>query len=354
MGFFSRVSNLKPSRSFDSLSDSEEKGALVPTPHLSCTNPLLENPTGGLARVIPNDPDFGASPTLKTFYEGKNSCAPQYDWVDSPPKQLSKKAAKSHDRVAIKIFKVKDKSQETVSGKTPLKIHAIEVQSPVLVTALKDVVKDEGVFLESSETARFQEPFKPLFFSYDKILSLFKNEKDGGLLKIHLKLLMEVLDELFGTTFSKLANMRKSGLISFKLAWTFFPRNCVVYSGTQECTQVVKVVDTNTVADNDGRRFEMTCKQLAFDGERFNWRNTKLKIPPFQGNMPITSLPCFPLEFHADRKGVEARLTERAKKVLEYQGLKYCLYEGVGLLITETDVVKHNVCFLLFRDMMRC
>lgn len=245
--------------------------------------------TRGTGRAIPIDPDFGASPTLKTFYEGKNSCAPNYDWVDSPPKQLSKKIAKSHDRVAIKVFKVKDRSQETVSGKTPLKIHAIEVQSPVLVAALKDIVKDEGVFLESSETAKFQEPFKPLFFSYQKILSSYKNEKDGGLLKIHLRLLMQVLDEVFATTFSKLANMRKSELISFKLAWTFFPRNCVVYSRAQDCTRVVKVIDSNMVCDKDGMRFELKGKELAFDGEQFSWRNTTLKIPPFQGNQPIRS-----------------------------------------------------------------
>lgn len=256
--------------------------------------------------------------SIKTFYQGKKSCVPYYDWVDSPPKQLSKKVVKSHDRVAIKVFKIKDNSKDTVSGNTPLKIHSVEIQSPILVAALKDIVKDEEVFLESSETAKFQEPFKSLFFSYDKIQALLRNEKEGGLMESHLTLLMQVLDDLFKVTFSKLSNLRKSGLISFDFAWTFFPRDCVVYSGSHKCTRVVKVIDTHILSDCDGTRFEIMCKELAFDGEEFGWRNTTLNIPQFHGNLPIKSLSCLPLEFHDNRKDVETKLKDRARKVLDY------------------------------------
>jgi hypothetical protein len=69
----------------------------------------------------------------------------------------TKKVTKSHDRVAIKIYKIKDHDQETISGRTPLKIYAF-----------KNIVKDENVFLETTEVAKFKEPFKPLFFGYSK------------------------------------------------------------------------------------------------------------------------------------------------------------------------------------------
>jgi hypothetical protein len=255
---------------------------------------------------------------------------------------LAKKIAKQHDRVAIKIFKVKDHTQETVSGRTPLKIHAIELQSPLLVAALKDIVKEENVFLESSETAKFQEPFKPLFFCHDAILALFKNEK-GGVLKSHLKLLVSVMGDLFSTTFAKLANMKKSGLISYKLAWTYFPRGTVVFSGAQDSTRVVRVVDTEYESDRNGHWMSIVGEEIAFDGEEFEWRSITLKIPAFAGNLPIDALPCFPMEFHAEQDAVKQRLTERAKKVLEYQDLQYCEYEGVALLVEACRVKKHNV-----------
>lgn len=136
------------------------------------------------------DADFGTSTAIKTFYEGKNSHNGHYDWVETPPKQLNEKIAKANNRVAIKIYKIKDHEQPTISGRTPLKIHEVELQSAILVAALKDIVKDEGLYLESTEVAKFQTPFKPLFFSYDKIMALVEKTKANGLLKEHLHLLV--------------------------------------------------------------------------------------------------------------------------------------------------------------------
>jgi hypothetical protein len=52
------------------------------------------------------DVEFGAVTAVKTLYAGKNSRQGSYDWVDSPPKALSKKVAKAHDRVcpAFSLF----------------------------------------------------------------------------------------------------------------------------------------------------------------------------------------------------------------------------------------------------------
>jgi hypothetical protein len=100
------------------------------------------------------DPDFGTSTTIKTFYEGKNSHPGFYNWVETPPKQLNVKIAKANNRVAIKLFKIKDHEQPTMSGKTPLKIHMIELQSALLISALKDIVKDEDMFLETTEPGK--------------------------------------------------------------------------------------------------------------------------------------------------------------------------------------------------------
>ena len=50
------------------------------------------------------DPNFGTNPIVKTFYEGKGSCGGQYNWVETPPKQLKEKTARAYDRVAIKLY----------------------------------------------------------------------------------------------------------------------------------------------------------------------------------------------------------------------------------------------------------
>lgn len=66
--------------------------------------------------------------------------------METPPKQLNKKVSRAYDRVAMKVYKVRDPEKPTIAGRTPLKIHIVEIQSPILVTSLKDVVKLEGIF----------------------------------------------------------------------------------------------------------------------------------------------------------------------------------------------------------------
>jgi hypothetical protein len=119
------------------------------------------------AGTIPGkDPDFGTSTTIKTFYEGKNSHPNNYNWVETPPKQLNVKIAKANNRVAIKLFKIKDHEQPTMSGKTPLKIHMVELQSALLVSALKGIVKDEDMFLETTEPGKEDWIFHHALFQY--------------------------------------------------------------------------------------------------------------------------------------------------------------------------------------------
>lgn len=211
----------------------------------------------------------------------------------------------------------------------------------MLIGALKDVLKDESIFLEATEVAKFKAPFKPLFFSYDNIVSLYKKSTQGPL-KQHLGLLVQVMHDLFDPIFAKLKNFKASGLITYGLAWTFFPRDSLIYSAASDCDRVLKVIDTAYVKDVD-ERLEIDAKEIAFDGERFAWRTVKVSIPPFQGNRPVATLSNYPLEFHASRAELKARVIERAKKVLQYQGLEYREYKGLGVMTKSCIMEKHNV-----------
>lgn len=295
------------------------------------------------APTIPGkDPSFGTNVVLKTFYEGKNSSAGYYDWVETPPKQLNKKIAKSYDRVAIKVYKIKDSEQPTISGRTALKYHMIEIQSPILVAALKDILKHENVFLEATEIARFQEPFKSLYFCCDKIVDLHRKSEENSLLKQHLELLLQVMSGLFGGFMTQLKHLRASGLISFKLAWTYFPKNSIVYSAARDCERLCKVIDT-AYRNKPEPHMAIICQDISFDGEAFVWKPVELQVPAFPGNLPVTALPNYPLIFHEDQEGVKSRLTIRGKKILNYQQLTYCEYSGLGVHNKGCDVEKHNV-----------
>ncbi|KAK3381694.1 hypothetical protein B0H63DRAFT_396910 [Podospora didyma] len=293
------------------------------------------------------DAGFGATAAVKTLYERRNSSDSSIDWVDYPPKQMSKAAARAQDRVAIKLYKVRDTEKPVVSGRFALKTFRVDVQNPQLVAALAEILKKENEHIEPTDTATFREPFRSLFFCYDDIVAHHRSLADGDQLKTHVLLLIKVLDDVFSELRAKRRGLLASGLISYKLAWTLFPKNCEVISWGRgnNAELVLKIVDTMVkwVPPPAQNILVIRCKALRFNGEAFVWHDFDLEIPPFDGNKPITDLPYYPLSFLPDAEQTKRRLMERGKKVLNYQGLTYCTYSGIGIYHEEKRLEKHNV-----------
>lgn len=50
------------------------------------------------------DVEFGVLTGTKTLYASKNSSPGHWNWVDVPPRTVSKKVAKAHDRVGPPFY----------------------------------------------------------------------------------------------------------------------------------------------------------------------------------------------------------------------------------------------------------
>ncbi len=248
--------------------------------------------------ALPKDPAFGVAAAIKTLYEGKNSTDQYIDWQDYPPRQTSKKVARAHDRVAMKVYKVKDKEKPVISGRFALKFHRIDVQNPLLVAALEPILRQQGVHLDANETAIFKEPFRPLYFGYDDIVAKWASLDGGDQLKDFMLLLIKLLDEIFADARAKRRQLGDKGLVAFKHAWTFFPKDSVVVSHTSGCSVLSKVVDTDYFQKTAVcTSLLIRTKALRFNGDAFVWENQALDISQFAGNRPMTELAHYPLEF---------------------------------------------------------
>jgi hypothetical protein len=284
----------------------------------------------------------GIDPIVKTFYEAAEPIEGQFNWSEIPPRQMSKRVAMKHDRIAIKVYRVKDHDKPVISGRHALKYHSIELQNHALISALKDIVKKEGVFLDVSEVARFTEPFRPLYFCAEEIAALYKLTPEESPLKVQLLLLLKLMGDMFGATRNQVRQLQANNLISYKLAWTYFPKDSMAYRPGKDCESVYKVVNT-VYKTRPCPHLHVDAKEIVFDGTAFAWVKTEFVIPAWAGNQPITDMPVYPLEFHKDPETVKARMIERGKRALDYQSLHYCLYTGVGYLIQGKKLEKHNV-----------
>ena len=295
-------------------------------PSRKAVDGLSSKPALPITSIQGKESSFGTNPVVKTFYEAKDGRS-RPNWVETPPKQLNKKVSNAYDRVAIKMYKIEDPDLPTMSGRTPMKIRNIEIQSPIIIAALKDILEDEGTWLEVHEIANFHEPFTPLYLSYERIFDLYNQAGSDSVLKEHLYLLTQIMIELFSGMMTQLKHLRESQLISFKLAWTYFPKGSIIYCGAGDCDRLLQVSNAYYVGQT---ALDISCQEIVFDGTIFNWKSTKLTIPAFTGNVPITSLPHYPLMFHPNVGLLKAKLIERGKKVLDYQDLTYCEYSGVA------------------------
>lgn len=306
-------------------------------------------PKLGKTSTTPSPPkdaqqEFGGAVVVKTLYEGKNSTQSSFDWQDYPPRLASKGASKAHDRVALKVYKVKDKDKPVFNGRFALKFHRLDIQNPLLLAALGPILKKEDVHIDVNETATFKEPFCPLYFRYDDIAALQAGLEDEDPLRPYLLLLLRTLDEIFAEVRAKRNQLASMGLISFKHAWTYFPRDSVIYSSGVFGERLLRAIDTSVESSKElGVYLSIRAKGLKFNGDAFVWVEKQLAIPFFGGNKPITDLDHYPLEFGTDIEALKARMLARGRLVLDYQTLTYCTYQGVALHSDGGCVQKHTV-----------
>ncbi|KAF5675495.1 TOB3 (member of AAA-ATPase family) [Fusarium circinatum] len=291
------------------------------------------------------DPSFGADTTIQTLYEGKHSDPTRnnWDWQNFPPKQVSKAIARARDRVAIKVYKIKDIQKGAISNRYPLKYHKVDIQNPLLVSAIEPILKKENLHLDVHDIAVFKEPFRPLWFCQDEIRDLYRNTKQDDPLKGYLQLLLRVLDEIFRDLKIKRRNLLDKDLIDFRTAWTLFPRDSTAYSYGMNSEFIAKVDGTEYDTNEGVMQLVLTAKVMAFNGEEFIWRKKSLTINEFAGNKPVRELRHYPFEMHPQKDAIEQRLVSRGRKVLDLQGLAYCSYNGIALHPGESGVEKHNV-----------
>jgi hypothetical protein len=294
---------------------------------------------------------FGKEAIIKTFYEGPSSpCHCCINWVEHKPPQLSEATAKSYDEAAIRLYKVKDHSSDSsvFAHLRALRFHSIEIQSPFILTAIKQILEDSGTFLRDNQTAKFVAPFHELYFAHSKIVHLQQQHNVQDITKKHLELLTKLMDELFGVTAAEVNGLIEKKLISFDHVWTIFPRGITVYSnadGHDRLYQVASITLIPATFQVPTRRWQITCQYVQFDGTDFGLSTTSHLIADFKGNQRISSLSVYPLGFH-ENLDLEARLVKRGKRMLDFQDMSYHEYNGIAIDGKSNE--KYNVCYQFY------
>ncbi|KAI9163808.1 ATPase family AAA domain-containing protein [Paramyrothecium foliicola] len=239
----------------------------------------------------------------------------------------------------------------------------VDIKSKLLRECLQDVIGNiRGIslvdgtpkldpnllFLYLEEFREHLKQLKHLDPAGDNRKELKKNQTRIDNKRKHLKVLVKYLDKDYAKVKDSLYPMLQNGLITFDLLWALWKPNTLAYAHTYGSAEVPRVFRVET-ADRQasivkGNFYYVDGKYFEYDGKRFGYGNMSEEINEFPGARKITSLPCYPLQYHKDEEQVRKVLVERGKKFVSLSGAHYKSYSGVAYFKKKKNViVKFNV-----------
>ena len=163
----------------------------------------------------------------------------------------------------------------------------------------------------------------------------------------HLRLMVRYLDKDFSETKKNLYPLLENGLITFDLLWALYKPNSIAYSATygdQEEPRAFKI-DFATKESHfmRGQWYTVEGRYLEYDGKTFGMGTTHCEISSFQGVRKITSLDCYPLQYHKDAEKMRTKLIERGKNFVSLQGMNYRHHKGMAYAKRKKQVLKIHI-----------
>ena len=255
-------------------------------------------------------------------------------WVKDIPADLVAPAENSEsNQYALVVRHVK-----CYDGRRNLEVHSILVQSDLLKNFLGEVFEGYPGLTMKLDRVEFKRPFKPFIHRWEQLVKARDAVTDPET-KSHVDLLYEVLNEELGSILSRKKDLVKNGVITADLLYAIFEPGDTIFSIVEGRPRAF--IFNNGSTDQCGV-FNIGCKYVDYDGD-FGFTSESFAIPPYEGTLPITSLPVFPLAHHKNKSAIEEVLIARGKLWESYKGYHYKHYEGVAKGYFLGRVVKFHI-----------
>ncbi|MCJ1404796.1 hypothetical protein MMC11_008022 [Xylographa trunciseda] len=260
-----------------------------------------------------------------SLYEGPEKCMCCINWVSKNADEVEKAKVMTnnlHGDAAVLI-----RQRNGHGGEDPFVMHSITLQSPLIKSALRKVLKGYPGVSPELDNVTFDAPFEPLFHRWDALLKASRDETSTETRR-HLKILVDILEPEFAKSRNILRECRMHGVVKFESLWLIFTPGDLVYSivDGQEC--VTRLNEASYVVSHGKKYFELLSENVDFDGHVFGFGACDIQINNYRGTMKTTDLVAMPIELHADKLNIKERLTKRGKKFEQLRGYNFKAYKG--------------------------
>lgn len=234
----------------------------------------------------------------------------------------------------------------------------VDIRSKLLKEALKHVMAEvKGVslvqetphidpnmlFLYLEESRAYMKELKEASKSEKKK----KARKAAATKASHLKVLVKYLDKDYAETKKTLYPLLENKMITFDLLWALFKPNTVAYCATYGDHDQPRAFKIDYATKDShfmkGVWYNIEGRYLEYDGKSFGMGSMHTDVMSFTGSRKISSLDCYPLQYHKDPEGVRATLIERGKKFAALKGMNYRFHKGMAYTKRKRQILKINI-----------
>lgn len=226
-------------------------------------------------------------------------------------------------------------------GSKSLEIHSIVVHSELLKKFLANVLEGYAGITVNLDRLTFSKPFEPFVHRWDQFTKARLNEELDATTKAHVDLLYEVLDGELGNVIAHKNDLVRNGVMTHELLYTIFEPGDIIF-GELDSRQRAFVFKAGSI-DCRTNSLHLTSAYVDFDGDNMGFIGHTSEIPFYEGTVPITSLPVFPLKYHSNQAAVRKELIARGKTWEQHKGYHYKQYEGAATGYLGDKKVKVNV-----------
>lgn len=237
----------------------------------------------------------------------------------------------------------------------------LEILSLDLWSMLQELLSQYPYHLFSNNPAMIESPYEPFILNWDSLEDAAKGSSEGKndtQARADLKDLLTTLSNGSGDAkLDKYFKARKSHIeqksVTFETLWTLFTPGALVYGRPfLEQDQLFIVQDNwKPWPDPSAKTWYLQCWTYDWDGKQFRRLPLRVDIERFEGQMPINSLPFYPLDYHMEREDLIKRLkargatykrvctTKEGSRMFEYKGDVVGSKEGITGVKANNDEV---------------
>ena len=195
---------------------------------------------------------------------------PRAEWGVWAPDDIGIDAKETEASAKFALIVKRDKIQEE-DGSSALKLHSIQVQSPLIKELLGPVFQDYPGIKTSLKKLRFSAPFREFFYRWSEfVLASKQSDKDDHLKGAHFKLLFDVISAEIKPHIEEVTDLIKNEVINFPYLWAIFEPEMDVYSLVDGQHRLYRMKSAKYVElPGGGNLFQLSCQFVDTDGTNF-------------------------------------------------------------------------------------